>query len=100
MEFVYIIIWALFWGIICQAVGSSKNINGFWWGFWLGFIGLIVVLCSKGQPDINTIDPNTNYPNEQNTNKFDQLQKLSKLKESGAITEEEFENEKKKILNN
>lgn len=35
------------------------------------------------------------------TNKqIETLNKLKKLKESGAITEEEFENEKKKILNN
>lgn len=32
--------------------------------------------------------------------KLDDLERLHKLKESGALTEEEFEIEKKKILNN
>ena len=31
-------------------------------------------------------------------NKYDNLEKLQKLKESGALSEEEFEQEKKKIL--
>lgn len=34
------------------------------------------------------------------TNKFDEIQKLLELKESGILTEAEFENEKKKLLNN
>lgn len=100
MEIMYVLIWAVIWGVICQAIGKSKNINGFWWGFWLGLIGLIVVLCSKGQPDINTIDVSSNYSSEQNNNKFEQIEKLSNLKNSGVITEEEFEKEKKRLLNN
>lgn len=36
----------LFWGIICHFVAKSKNNSGFWWGFFLGLIGLIVVACA------------------------------------------------------
>lgn len=98
MEIVYILIWAVIWGVICQAVGSSKNINGFWWGFCLGFIGLIVVLCSEGKKDITEINVSSDNSNENRTDKYEQLEKLSKLKESGAISNDEFENEKKKLL--
>ena len=74
-------------------------INGSLVGILVRFYWINVKLCLQRTTwDINTIEPDTNYPNEyQNTNKFDQLQKLSKLKESGAITEEEFENEKENI---
>lgn len=92
MELVYILIWGVIWGAICQAVGNSKNINGFWWGFCLGFIGLIIVLCSKDRK-VSKIDISTN-----NTSKYSQLEKLSKLKNSGAISDEEFEQEKEKLL--
>ena len=37
----------LFWGIICHFVAKSKNNSGFWWGFFLGLIGLIVVACAS-----------------------------------------------------
>ena len=98
MELLYVLIWEVIWGAICQAVGKQKNINGFWWGFFLGIIGLIVVLCTKEKKDINEINVTTNNSNETQTDKYEQLEKLSKLKESGAISEEEFESEKKKLL--
>ena len=98
MELVYILIWGVIWGAICQAVGKSKNINGFWWGFFLGFIGLIVVLCSKEKKDITEIDVSTNNSTANTVDKYEQLEKLSKLKDSGAISDEEFETEKSKLL--
>lgn len=36
-----------FWGIICHFVAKTKNNSGFWWGFLLGLIGLIVVACAS-----------------------------------------------------
>lgn len=36
---------------------------------------------------------------ETQSNKLDQLEKLNQLKESGALTEEEFAEEKRKVLN-
>lgn len=31
-------------GFICKAIASSRNMDGgFWWGFWLGIIGIIIV---------------------------------------------------------
>ena len=44
-EFIIIIIWGIVWGFVAKAIGDSKGINGFWWGFLLGLIGVIVVAC-------------------------------------------------------
>ena len=37
------------WGAATHAINRNKGYwtNGFWWGFWLGWIGLIVVLCKS-----------------------------------------------------
>ena len=56
MEVVYVLFWGVIWGIICQVIGKSKNINGFWLRFLLGVIGLIGVLCSKSKKDITEIE--------------------------------------------
>lgn len=42
-----ILIWCLIWGFVCNRVVASKGYDdednkGFWWGFFLGLIGLIV----------------------------------------------------------
>ena len=39
-------------GAITHAIQDSKGYSetGFWWGFWLGWIGIIVVAC---KPNIN-----------------------------------------------
>ncbi|MDB2656421.1 SHOCT domain-containing protein [Crocinitomicaceae bacterium] len=49
----------------------------------------------------NRNDIRNNVQNEnqsQSSSKYDELEKLNKLRESGALTQEEFEVEKKKIL--
>ncbi len=55
MVFVYIfvaIIQGLTWGFIAQVVSENKGYeDGFFWGFFLGIIGLIVVAC---KPDNNS----------------------------------------------
>lgn len=46
MALMLLLIWALGWGFITSIVSSNKGYDGgFWWGFFLGFIGLIVVAC-------------------------------------------------------
>lgn len=86
---IIIIIWCCVWGIATQSIGNSKGIDGcFWWGFFLGLIGLIVVVC---------LNPKTNNQNNLFDN-IDALDKLQRLKENGAITEEEFEENKKMLL--
>ena len=40
------------WGAATFTINQNKGYyeNGFWWGFWLGWIGLVIVLCKQ---DIN-----------------------------------------------
>lgn len=53
LSFVISIIIRCLWGAASYAINSNKGYynNGFWWGFWLGLIGVIVVLC---KPDART----------------------------------------------
>lgn len=64
--------------------------NSYFIGLVLGIIGVIIAVCIR----VNK----TTINNNENTNKYEILEKLTKLKESGAITELEFEIEKSKIL--
>ena len=78
------------WGLATQSIGKSRgHQNCFWWGFFLGLIGLIVVVC---------LNPKTNNQNNLIDN-IDALDKLKRLQENGAITKEEFEENKKVLLN-
>lgn len=78
------------WGAVCQTIAVQKNIQyGFVLGFFLGIIGLIIVLCMK-----DNTETTSNSANECET-----LEKLLQLKEKGIITESEFEEKKRKILN-
>jgi len=41
-----VVIWGLIWGFATLHVNESKGYDGgFWLGFFLGFIGLIIVAC-------------------------------------------------------
>lgn len=83
------IVWCCVWGCICQMIGNNRNVNyGFLWGFFLGIIGLIIIIC-LGNGNNNSINAVDNV---------EAIKNLKELKESGAITNEEFENSKKKIL--
>lgn len=88
-----LIFWIIIWigcGFLCEYLGKQKGQKGcFWYGFLLGIIGLIIVACLKDKS--GEISNNT-------SNKYEELSKLQKLKESGAITDVEYEIEKQKLL--
>lgn len=96
MEFIAILLANLIWGIAAMAIGKAKGINGFFYGFCLGFIGLIIVICMKEKEPIKNEDPNTF---NSNIDKYSSLEKLNELKNSGALSEEEYNLEKNKIMN-
>ena len=84
---------AMVFGVACNEIGDSKGIYcGFVLGWFLGIIGLAIVAALPNKKNITT---NTNIE----ADKYDKLEKLQKLKNSGAVTEEEYEIEKAKILN-
>lgn len=92
MELVIVIISAIITGAIAEAIGKSKNINGFWWGFLLSWIGIIVVACMQGEN-------NNGSKSYASKSKYERLEHLQQLKEAKAITEQEFEIEKERLLN-
>lgn len=79
----------IFWGAICEYVAKNKGYskNFFWLGFFLWFIGLIILGCMRD----NTLKQNINFSSS--------IEQLVQLREKGMITQAEFEESKKKILN-
>ena len=88
--FLMFMIYTIIWAYLTRVVGINKGIeNGYAWGYCLGIIGFIVVCVLQGE---NTKEQTSN------SSKYEDLEKLQKLKESGAITDVEFEIEKQKLL--
>lgn len=88
----FLIIWLLFalWG---YNAGSKRRIGsgmGLVLGLILGFIGVIIVLVS---PKLDDQQARSSEPVS------DQLKKYKDLLDSGVITQTEFDNQKKKLLN-
>ena len=93
----FIGIFTLVFGVICEKICYEKGRqeNGFYYGYFLGIIGLLIALSLKDES--NKVVPK-NVSNSNTENKYGQLAKLNELKENGVLTEEEFEIEKRKIL--
>ncbi|MBQ5475307.1 MAG: SHOCT domain-containing protein [Lachnospiraceae bacterium] len=65
MEFVIIyLIWGIIWGIVTLKVNENKGYQGgFWWGFFLGIIGLLVVVCKPDNVRYNYSNGNSSSSN-------------------------------------
>lgn len=84
------LIYMILFAYICRYVGLNKNITtGYAWGYCLGIIGLIIVCGLDNKKKENT---------ENNNSKYDDIDRIQKLKANNAIDEKEFEIEKQKIL--
>lgn len=86
--FIYSII-GVFFGLIAGSLNENKGCSywtGFWCGFLLGLIGILIVAVQKDKTEVSSYNPT------------EALEKLQKLKESGAISEQEFKESKEKIL--
>lgn len=49
--FIILIIIQTIFGCISDSIGEQKGINGFWWGFFLGVLGIILVGLMPYNPD-------------------------------------------------
>lgn len=76
--------------IIKQMLPEKKFIICLILGYITSLLGVIVTLIIKLI--------NKNKGKKESTNKYDELEKLQKLKEQGVLTEEEFQAEKEKLL--
>jgi hypothetical protein len=114
-----VIFWGFIWGMIGMAIGQKKGIPGigFFIGFLLGPIGVLLTLASKGNrikcPFCKQmIDPKALIcphcrsevsPAENCTAYFpvyeDELLKIKQLFEAGTLTVDEYKAAKARILN-
>ncbi|MDB5003691.1 MAG: hypothetical protein JWQ34_1916 [Mucilaginibacter sp.] len=100
-------IW-LFMAIICAVIGSNRKIGGvagFFLGLFLSVIGLVIVLCSKSLDDekrdmamLRAMSQKPTPSTQINTSTADELQKLASLRASNAISNEEYERLKQKLI--
>ena len=61
--------------------------------------GVSAKQANQANKEENVIDDNTEEPNT-NKSLSEELEKLNAVKESGALTQDEFEKAKEKLLNN
>ena len=78
------------WGYITYRLMKGKEYS-FLLGFLLGIIGVIIAIVKR-------MDEHKETNNINSSNKYEDLERLQKLKENGVITEAEFEIEKTKLL--
>ena len=82
-------------GWIAQYISDSKGYDtGFAWGFWFGFIGLLVV---GFRPNLKNKPVQTQVVIK-DSNSFDSLERLAILHKQGILTDEEFQRKKDMIL--
>lgn len=96
---------------ILKKKGYTNGLLGFCIGFFLNIIGVVIALLLddknyKIKPiEINlnrtdgNVEPELSEIEKTRTDKYEELEKVYELKEKGILTEEEFQVEKEKILN-
>ena len=68
-------------GFICLGISSSRGMKGgYWWGFFLGIIGEIVV----------AVKPNDNRIVSPVSSPYEDLERLAQLKEQGVLSDDEY----------
>lgn len=119
MGIVFYLIFGLVMGAIftavCSSMAKKRNRDSALWGvfgFFAGFIGgfilgfiPVILLAILGNDERmvtqhagNATPLPASQPVKSETDKYKELEALSKLREQDIITDEEFENEKKKLL--
>ena len=115
-------------GFVTKTISKNKGYaGGFWWGFFLGILGLIVVICKpdcrkpeepqcvfSDDPSIVTggsmydkpyhsldLSENSQKKKESARNEKEKIEMIKSYKELldiGAITQEEFDKKKSELL--
>ena len=109
MVFVWIfavIIQGLIWGFVAQIISENKGYeDGFFWGFFLGIMGIIVVACKPDNNSSYALALLSKEAAEEEKDKSEKellnVQKLKSYKDlldSGVITQEEFDKKKSELL--
>lgn len=99
---------ASIFGAICAAIAAGKNRSAVGWffiGLLLPLVGLIMILVlPRGEGGVSYQigsdygpPPTAEQLRAQNA-KLERLQKLAELRDRGALTEQEFEQQKAEVL--
>jgi len=94
MIYFYLLVIFLFaiWGFIAGSKRSVGGVGGLLLGLCLNIIGIIIIYLTK------KIDKNAHI-NLKSLSAIDELKKYKELLDSGAITEQEYNVQKERILN-
>ena len=88
---IYAAVGLVFGWITKQRADAKGYKNGFWWGFLLGLIGLLVI---DARPDRGSWAGSLSA-----SNRDDALEMLSRLHQQGVLTDEEFQKKVADLLN-
>lgn len=80
------------WGYMAGKKRTAGPILGLLLGVFLNIVGIIIIYCT---PKVNE---QPFYDFQAESRKADELQKFKQLLDSGAITEEEYQTQKARIL--
>ena len=99
---VFLIVWLVIAAVVAFA-GEGRKI-GYWGAFWVSvllspLIGLIVALFSDKVEPVRQVHVNLSQVQKTDgPSRVEQLERLAKLKADGALTAEEYDLEKRRIL--
>lgn len=87
-------------GCICSAIASSRNMEGgFWWGFFLSVIGIIIVAVRPNETIAESAITNISTNTISEHDVINSIKEYKELYDTGVITEEEFSKKKEQLLN-
>ena len=96
---------SLFWGSLCKVIASNKGLrerNAYWLGFFLWFLGLIVVIASSPEQPRRVEQPATvAAPGPAHLTApsiADEIGKLARLRDAGELTPEQYEAQRARLL--
>ena len=80
-----VLVGSIIFGVICKAIASSRGMEGgFWWGFLLWVIGIIIVAVRPNESRTAQSQQNSSSP-------YEDLERLANLKAQGVLTDDEYE---------